>query len=32
MGIFPEYRGQGIGTNLLTHLVKTAAVFYEQIR
>jgi ribosomal protein S18 acetylase RimI-like enzyme len=31
MAVFPEYRGQGIGTSLLTRLVETAAASYEQI-
>lgn len=31
MAILPEYRGQGIGTTLLTRLVETAAASYEQI-
>ena len=31
MAVFPEYRGQGIGTSLLTHLIETAVASYEQI-
>jgi ribosomal protein S18 acetylase RimI-like enzyme len=31
MAVFPEYRGRGIGTGLLTRLVETVAASYEQI-
>ncbi len=31
MAVFPEYRGQGIGTSLLRHLIETATASYEQI-
>ena len=31
MAIFPEHRGQGIGTALLTRLVEAATYTYEQI-
>jgi ribosomal protein S18 acetylase RimI-like enzyme len=32
MAVFPNYRGQGIGTNLLTHLIESAAMAHiEQI-
>ena len=31
IAIFPEYRGQGIGTSLLTRLIETSSASYEQI-
>jgi ribosomal protein S18 acetylase RimI-like enzyme len=31
IAILPEYRGQGIGTSLLTRLIETSAASYEQI-
>ena len=31
MAVFNEYRGQGIGTSLLTRLFETASASYEQI-
>ena len=31
MAVFPEHRGQGIGTTLLTRLVEAATQIYEQI-
>ncbi len=31
MAVFPEHRGQGIGTSLLTRLFETAGASYEQI-
>jgi ribosomal protein S18 acetylase RimI-like enzyme len=31
MAVFPEYRGQSIGTTLLRRLAETAAASYEQI-
>ena len=31
MAVFPEHRGRGIGTSLLTRLVETAGASYEQI-
>jgi ribosomal protein S18 acetylase RimI-like enzyme len=31
IAIFPEYRGQGIGTSLLTRLIEASAASYEQI-
>jgi ribosomal protein S18 acetylase RimI-like enzyme len=31
MALLPEYRGQGVGTSLLSHLIEAAQVFYENI-
>lgn len=31
MAVFPEHRGRGIGTTLLTRLLETAAASYEQV-
>ena len=31
MAVFPEHRGRGIGTDLLTRLVETSTAYYEQI-
>lgn len=31
MAVLPEYRGQGIGTSLLSQLIEAAADFYENV-
>jgi len=31
MALLPEYRGQGVGTSLLSHLIEAAQGFYENI-